>query len=223
MPAPYSDPFPRLVLTYDTRRSLAPALWADILAQEACAAFILYDSGGKAEEAAFQRAAEPLVALIHQSGLPVLIADNSALCGRLQADGVHIEEENSQSREALAAMRQKYGEKRLIGYGNPHNRHNALEAGERQPDYMFFGKLGCDKNPAPHPRNRALGAWWAELVTIDCIIQAGSALAELPDLAAAGADFIALEEAVFAAPSPVKALAAAQAMLAGRRQSGQEL
>ncbi|KAA6206257.1 MAG: thiamine phosphate synthase [Candidatus Tokpelaia sp.] len=217
------DRFPRLMLTYDIRRRLAPALLADMLAIEACAAIILYDSGDKAEEAVFQKAAEPLVPLIRNCGLPVLIAENSSLCGRLKADGVHIEEQDAQSPEILADMRRKYGEKRLLGYGNPHNRHNALEAGEERPDYMFFGKLGKDKNPAPHPRNVALGAWWAAIVQIDCIIQAGSALASLAGLAATQADFIAVEEAVFAASDPPAALAQAQNLLARRVQTGQEI
>lgn len=206
-------PPPQIMLVYDVRRSLSAPLFTDILATKACQAVVLYDSAAL-DEAAFQKAAEALAPLIQSCGLPALIAENSSLCGRLQADGLHMEEQTAESPQALAAMRQKYGKKRLLGYGNPQSRHQALLAGEQQPDYMFFGKLGKDKKPAAHPRNRALAAWWAEVARIDCVLQAGGALEHLAELRAVNADFIALEEAVFSAADPQKALLRAQAILA---------
>lgn len=214
MSAKNSNTPPQLILTYDMRRGASLDLWKKLPAGSV-AAVIFYDSAGAAGEAAFQKAAEPLVSLCQSRDIPVIIAENSSLCGRLQADGLHMEEAKSAAEtvETLTALRRKYGEKRILGYGNPQSRHNALEAGEARPDYVFFGKLGMDKKPQPHSRNRNLAAWWAELVQIDCIVQAGSSLEYLPELAAAKAEFIALEEAVFAAENPPEALLQAQKLL----------
>lgn len=206
---------PQLMLTYDIRRAAPLACFEKLLALNACAAALLYDSGGEADEAVFQKAAEPLVSLLQSRGLPALIAENSAVCGRLQADGLHIEAQNAAAKARLAEQKAKYGKTRFLGFGNPPDRHQALEAGELYPDYLFFGKLGMDKKPAPHARNLALATWWAEIMQLDCVVQAGSSLEHLPAAIKTKAEFIAVEEMIFAAPDPAAALSAAQKLLQG--------
>ena len=74
----------------------------------------------------------------------------------------------------------------------------ALELGEERPDYIFFGRFGYDTKPEPHARNLALGAWWAQMIEIPCIVMAGSEIASVAAVAATGAEFVALSAAVFA-------------------------
>jgi|GEM_PF-1503070 len=212
LPVDERDFAPQIMLCYDICRAAGEAQFADIIATQAFSAAVLYDSGDKADEAAFQKAADPLVKQLQAAGIAVMIAGSSAVFGRLKADGLHIEE-NADAKEQLKDMRGKYGDKRLLGYGNPHNRHQALEAGECGLDYIFFGKLGMDKKPEPHPRNISLGAWWAEIMQPDCVIQAGSDLSNLAELRDLRADFIALEEAIFSAADPRRALMQAQEIL----------
>jgi thiamine-phosphate pyrophosphorylase len=58
----------------------------------------------------------------------------------------------------------------IVGGGNATDRHKALEIGEVQPDYIFFGKIGGDIKPEAHPKNVALAEWWASMVEIPCIV-----------------------------------------------------
>jgi thiamine-phosphate pyrophosphorylase len=59
-------------------------------------------------------------------------------------------------------------------------------------------------------------AWWAEIFTVPCVVYA-RALDDIPALVAAGADFIALREAVWSDPRGVPA-AMTQALAAIRRK-----
>ena len=85
--------------------------------------------------------------------------------------------------------------KLIVGAGGAKTRDDALELGEARPDYMFFGRFGYDNKPEPHPRNLSLGAWWAEMIQIPCIVMAGSDIASVEAVAATGAEFVALSSA----------------------------
>ena len=96
-----------------------------------------------------------------------------------------------------------------------HKFDDALELGEERPDYLFFGRFGYDNKPEPHPRNLALGAWWAEMIEIPCIVMGGLDIASVEEVAVTGAEFVALRQAVFQHPSgPALAVAEANAVLA---------
>ncbi len=85
----------------------------------------------------------------------------------------------------------------IVGAGGATTRDDALELGEMQPDYIFFGRFGFDNKPEPHRRNLSLGAWWADVVEIPCIVLGGSELASVETVAATGVEFVALSSAVF--------------------------
>ena len=88
-----------------------------------------------------------------------------------------------------------------------------MEIGELQPDYVFFGKIGADNKPEAHPRNLALAGWWAELVEIPSVAQAGNTVESVIEASQTGADFVALGRAVFEAEDPAKAVAEANRLL----------
>ncbi len=52
---------------------------------------------------------------------------------------------------ALESLESQKREQKIIGFGNLRNRHSAMVAGEAGVDYLFFGKLGADKNPTLTP------------------------------------------------------------------------
>jgi thiamine-phosphate pyrophosphorylase len=192
---------------------IAPPL---VPVEHICAAFeggdiaslILPDNG--MDDASFQAFAERIVPIAQAAGIAVIIAGDSRIAGRVQADGIHVE---TKPRE-LAETIERLAGKMMIGAGGAKTRDEALELGEERPDYMFFGRFGYDNKPEPHHRNLALGEWWAEMISIPCIVMGGSELASVETVAATGAEFVALSSAVFAdGRDPAAAIAAANALL----------
>jgi thiamine-phosphate pyrophosphorylase len=102
----------------------------------------------------------------------------------------------------------------MVGAGGAKDRESALGLGELRPDYIFFGRFGYDTLPEPHQRNLALGRWWAEMIEIPCIVQAGARPDSVEAVGATGAEFVALGTAVFAdGADPRAAVAEANAVL----------
>jgi thiamine-phosphate pyrophosphorylase len=165
--------------------------------------------GGDLDEAAFQASAQKAVSIIQENGAAAIILNDTRIAGRVGADGIHIEGKASELAEAI----EKHTPKFIVGTGNLRDRHGAMEIGELQPDYVFFGKIGADNKPDAHPRNLALAEWWAEMVEIPSIAQAGNTIESVVEAAQTGADFVALGRAVFEAEDPAKAVAEANRLL----------
>lgn len=149
------------------------------------------------DDAAFQKHAELLVPVVQDAGAAALVVDNSRVAGRAKADGLHI----SGNSAALAEAIEKHTPKMIVGGGNAMDRHHALEIGEAQPDYVFFGKLDGDIKPEAHSKNLALGEWWSSMIEIPAIVMGGQDPASAVAVAEAGVEFVALREAVFADPA----------------------
>lgn len=149
------------------------------------------------DDTAFQKHAELLVPLIQDAGAAALVADNSRVAGRAKADGLHI----TGNAAALAEAIEKHVPKMIVGGGNAMDRHHALEIGELQPDYIFFGRLDGDIKPEAHSKNIALGEWWSSMIAIPSIVMGGQDPASALAVAQAGVEFVALREAVFADPA----------------------
>ncbi|MEO3389175.1 thiamine phosphate synthase [Mesorhizobium sp. CAU 1741] len=164
----------------------------------------------EADDDEFQSYAEAIIPGAQAAGLAVMIAGDPRIAARCRADGIHFEG----SKQALAEIVEKHQAKLMVGTGGATTRDDALELGEVQPDYMFFGKFGYDNKPEPHPRNLKLGEWWGEMVRIPCIVMAGSDLAGLAAVAETGVDFVALSAAVFGdGIDPAQAVARANELL----------
>lgn len=162
------------------------------------------------DDATFQQLAEQVVPLAQEKGVAVVVGGDSRIAGRVRADGIHVEG----SKAALADMIDRMQDKMMVGAGGAKTRDDALGLGEERPDYLFFGRFGYDTQPEPHHRNLTLGRWWAEMIEIPCIVLAGSSLASVDDVAATGAEFVALSGAVFAdGVDPAEAVTVANRML----------
>jgi thiamine-phosphate pyrophosphorylase len=149
------------------------------------------------DDSEFQKHAELLVPVIQEAGAAALIVDNSRVAGRVKADGLHI----SGNAEALAEAVEKHAPKLIVGGGNAMDRHHALEMGEPQPDYIFFGKLEGDIKPEAHSKNVALGEWWSAMIEIPAIVMGGTDPSSAVVVAEAGVEFVALGKAVFEDPA----------------------
>jgi thiamine-phosphate pyrophosphorylase len=146
------------------------------------------------DDSQFQKLAEKVVPIVQQAGAAALVAGDSRVAGRAKADGLHI----AGSVEELGEAIDKHAPKLIVGGGNAQDRHRALEIGELQPDYIFFGKLDGDIKPEAHPKNLALAEWWASMVEIPCIVMGGTSPESVLAIAETGAEFAAVRLAVFA-------------------------
>ena len=172
------------------------------------ASLILPENG--MDEASFQALAEEIVPVAQAAGVAVIIAGDTRIAGRVQADGIHVEVGKAELAETIGHFQAKM----MVGTGGAKTRDDALELGELRPDYMFFGRFGYDNKPEPHPRNLSLGQFWADVIQIPCIVMAGSDLASVTAVAATGAEFVAVSSAVFAeGVDPKTAVAGANALL----------
>lgn len=164
----------------------------------------------RGDEAAFQAFAAPIIRIAQEAGLAAIVADDTRIAGRVGADGIHLQAGKDELRQGV----ERWQGKMIVGAGGAATRDDALELGEVQPDYIFFGRFGYDTRPEPHRRNLSLGAWWAEVVEIPCIVLAGSDIASVEAVAATGVEFVALSSAVFGAGvDPRAAVAEANAIL----------
>jgi thiamine-phosphate pyrophosphorylase len=150
--------------------------------------------------------AKRLVPVAQEAGAAALLTGDTQLVGRAGADGFHCEgtaEDLAQAIEDLAPAR-------IVGAANVRSRHDAMEAGEAEATYVFFGNLtpGETRGNADDLLLDRV-AWWQPIFETPCV-----ALATRPDMLAplgkAGADFVALDLAVF----DVAMVAAAEAALA---------
>ncbi len=157
-------------------------------------ASVIITSGGL-DESAFQARAEPIVAAAQAAGIAAIIDGETRVAARVGADGIQFGQDPDVIRDAI----DKYSPKMMVGAANVKTRHTALVIGENQPDYVMFGKPGGDIRAEPHPKNLQLGSWWSAMIEIPCIVLGGSHIDSVSAVAASGAEFVALENAIFTA------------------------
>jgi thiamine-phosphate pyrophosphorylase len=138
----------------------------------------------------------------------LLVDDDPRLAARVGADGAHISQGETALREALASLKPE----RIVGAGLLRNRDEAMTAGEAGADYLMFGEPRRDGFTPPIADTVERVAWWAEIFEPPCVGYAAS-LDHVPPLLAAGADFVALADAIWNAEAPVKAMAQARAFV----------
>ena len=153
--------------------------------------------------------AKHLVPLAQQRGVACLVKD-AQLAARTGADGVHIAVPGEALDATLKAMKPKH----IVGTGGGVSRDDAMRAGETGVDYLSFG--GPDE-ALSFPQIRERVAWWAEIFNLACVAYAHR-LEEVGALVEVGADFVALETAVWDDPrGAAAAVAEADRALAPRR------
>jgi thiamine-phosphate pyrophosphorylase len=109
----------------------------------------------------------------------------------------------------LAALRKALGEDRTLGVGCGASRHRAMVAAELGADYVAIDAAAA----SPEAFLELIG-WWAELMTVPLVAGPARDPALSAAWARAGADFVQLDQAVWAAADPPAAIAAHQAAIA---------
>ena len=156
------------------------------------------------------RLAEPLQRICGDREVAFIVNDSIALAKRLGADGVHLGQEDGDPREARSVL----GPDVQIGVTCHDSRHLAMEAGDAGADYVAFGAFfPTATKEVKHHAEPVLLSWWSALFELPCVAIGGITPANAAPLIAAGADFLAVSNAVWGGDEAA-AVAAFQEMMA---------
>lgn len=178
------------------------------------AAFQFRVKGIDQHEAA--RLAEPLQRICADREVAFIVNDSIALAKRLGADGVHLGQEDGDPREA----RSELGPDAQIGVTCHDSRHLAMEAGDAGADYVAFGAFyPTATKETKHRADPMILSWWSTLFELPCVAIGGITPENAAPLIAAGADFLAVSNAVWG-NDEAAAVRAFGAVLAGSGSAG---
>lgn len=127
---------------------------------------------------------------VQRADSALILDGHAAIVARGGADGAHL--------TGLATFMDHVGSlkpDRIAGIGGLETRHDAMVAAETGADYVMFGDNARPSLEALIERV----SWWAQVFEIPCVAYA-TAVDEIAPLVDAGADFIAVGDAVFADP-----------------------
>jgi thiamine-phosphate pyrophosphorylase len=157
------------------------------------------------------RLGEPLRAICAERDVAFIVNDSISLAKRLEADGVHLGQGDGDPREARSVL----GPTAQIGVTCHDSRHLAMEAGEAGADYVAFGSFypTTTKEVSHHPDPSIL-SWWTTVFEIPSVAIGGITPANAAPLVKAGADFIAVSNAVWGGDEAA-AIKAFEALLGG--------
>jgi len=195
-------PAPRLYLITprlaDTGAFAAPLVAALEAADVAAVLLRLAD----ADEGTLIKRAKALGEPVQRQGVALLIDGRPELVARARADGAHTTGIAAFG-DAVEQLKPNW----IVGAGGLATRHDAMLAAEQGADYVMFGEP--DETGA-RPAFAAIEervSWWAEVFEAPCVGYAASR-AEVAALVAAGADFVALGDWLWAEPALPATLAA---------------
>lgn len=152
------------------------------------------------------KAAEVLIPICREYEVAFILNDSPALAKKCGADGVHLGQDDG----SVKAARKLLGDDIVIGVSCHDSKHLAMEAGEAGADYVAFGAF----HPTTSKSAEALAkygtptaeilSWWQEYMLLPCVAIGGINAANCTPLVQAGADFIAVIQAVWNHPKGAK-------------------
>ena len=135
-----------------------------------------------------------LLASCADAGVAFIVNDSMNFAKRLGADGVHLGQSDGDVREARALL----GPSAQIGKTCHDSRHFAMEAGEAGADYVAFGAFyPTTTKPSNYRPDPSILTWWSTLFEIPCVAIGGITPDNAKPLVEAGADFLAVCQAVW--------------------------
>ena len=145
-------------------------------------------------------------------GAAVLVAERTEIVARAGADGVHLRDPAGLG----AALELLKRQDRIVGAGGLRLRDDAMVAAEKGADYVLFGEEDPDGRRLPLSNVIERASWWSSILETPCVAFASS-LDEVDDLAATGAEFVAVGEPLWSqAEGPAAGTASALRRLAHR-------
>jgi thiamine-phosphate pyrophosphorylase len=157
------------------------------------------------EEHELARLAEPLQRICADAEVAFIVNDSASLAKRLGADGVHLGQSDGDIRDARALL----GPAAQIGKTCHDSRHLAMDAGEAGADYVAFGAFyPTTTKPSDYRADPTILTWWSTLFEIPCVAIGGVTPENGEPLVKAGADFLAVCQAVWSKDDPAAAVSA---------------
>jgi thiamine-phosphate pyrophosphorylase len=142
--------------------------------------------------------------------------DLATIVMRGGADGVHV-----RNIEEGRALRERLKGERSVGIGNLRSRHDCMEAGEADLDYLMFGEPRVDDSIPAQDVALERASWWAGIFETPAVIYAPS-MDDVENAVGTGAEFVALRDAVFMHPDgSARGVAEAAERIAGAAASAQ--
>ena len=150
-----------------------------------------------------------LAPLVQEKDIALLLDGVPELVARAGADGAHLT-----GIDVFMAVVDSLKPAKIAGCGGLNSRDDTMLAGERGADYVMMGQVSAGQRRLPFDAIVERIEWWSELFTVPCVGFAAT-LAEIAPLSAAGADFVAVCDAVWDDPrGALAALAEASRLLA---------
>jgi thiamine-phosphate pyrophosphorylase len=138
--------------------------------------------------------ARAILPLCRQYQVPFIINDSVKLCLTLDADGVHIGAEDGN----LAEIRARMGQDKILGASCYGHFDLALAAQQAGVDYVAFGAcFASSTKPNAPVANLSLFNQARTQLTIPAVAIGGITLTNAPQVIAAGADSLAVINAIF--------------------------
>lgn len=160
------------------------------------------------DEDTLGRAADALRAVAHERDVAIVIDTHLRLAERHGLDGVHLPD----GARSIRAARKLLGRDAIVGAFCGASRHDGMNAGEAGADYVAFGPVAASALGTGLPADRALFAWWSEMIEVPVVAEGGLTDALVQDLAGI-TDFFAIGPEIWRAEDPLSALKALVAPL----------
>ncbi|NNG06058.1 MAG: thiamine phosphate synthase [Inquilinus sp.] len=181
-----------------TPAAIEPAAFAADLAAaldtgEIASVLLLPESVG-GDAGALRQAVDILRPVAQERDVAFLVDGHPALAADTGCDGVHTCPDGPSYKEARLAV----GPQAIVGYSARFSRHTAMIAAEQGADYVAFGRR--HPSPAEVAETLDLVGWWAALMEVPCAALGDIRPETCAPLVAAGADFLAVDAAIWQHP-----------------------
>lgn len=147
-----------------------------------------------ASDADIMRIGAVLKPIVQDAGAAFIVNDRPDLAAQLDADGVHVGQEDASYAQARAAL----GPDKIVGVTCHDSRHLAMIAAEAGADYVAFGAFYPTATKQPKTRaDPEILEIWSEIAETPCVAIGGILAGNAEPLVRAGADFLAVSAGVW--------------------------
>jgi thiamine-phosphate pyrophosphorylase len=198
--------------------SFAPKL-AEACKGGAVAAVLLRLGAG--DERSLTNLVKALAPAVQEHGTALIVTaesnvDLANVAARGGADGIHVSAIDPRD---IRELRERLKSERALGVGAIRTKDDAMTLGETGVDYLLFGEPRADGSLPALESVIERAAWWAEIFETPCVAYAPT-METIESLAATGAEFVALGDAVWSHPQgPAAAVKAAAEIVAKQEAS----
>ena len=133
--------------------------------------------------------AKALKPICNKYHVPFILNDRLDLVNKVEADGVHLGEDD----DSILEARKLLGPKAIIGASCYNSKHLAMEAAEEGADYVAFGAFFATITKDPKTKaDINIIKDWTLISNIPCVAIGGINSSNCKELVDAGVDFIAV-------------------------------